>query len=68
VLKEIKFIFYLLQGIRIEIDLPIIVKTDNDGAMFTAQIASSGIRKCHVDTRCHYVQENMEGGIIKIDP
>jgi hypothetical protein len=67
VLKEIKFIFYLLQGIRIEIDLPIIVKTDNVGAMFMEQIASSGVRTCHVDTRYHYVQENMEDGIIKIE-
>jgi hypothetical protein len=34
--KEIKFIYYLLQGIGIEIDLTIIVKTDNIGAMFMA--------------------------------
>jgi hypothetical protein len=66
-LKEIKFIYYLLQGIRIEIDLPIIVKTDNVGAMFMSQIALSGVRTFHVDTRYHYVQENMEDGIIKIE-
>jgi hypothetical protein len=32
--KEIKFIYYLLQGIGINIELPIIVKTNNIGAMF----------------------------------
>ena len=66
--KEIKFIYYLLQGIGIKIDLPIIVKTDNIGAMFMAQNVSSGIRTCHVDTRYHNIRirENMEDRIIKI--
>ena len=64
--KEIKFIYYLLQGIGIEIELPIIVKTDNIGAMFMAQNASSGVRTRHVDTRYHYIRENVEDGIIKI--
>jgi hypothetical protein len=35
--KEIKFIYYLLQGIGIDIEIPIIVKTDNIGEIFTAQ-------------------------------
>jgi hypothetical protein len=34
--KEVKFIFYLLRDIGIEVELPIIVKTDNVGAMFMA--------------------------------
>jgi hypothetical protein len=49
--KEIKFIYYLLQGIGINIELPIIVKTDNIGAMFMAQNSSSGVRTRHVDTK-----------------
>ena len=53
--KEIKFIYYLLQGIGINIELPIIVKTDNIGAMFMAQNSSSGVRTRHVDTRYHYI-------------
>jgi hypothetical protein len=59
--KEIKFIFYLLRETGIEVNLPITVKTDNVGAMFMAQNASSGI-----DTRYHYVRENLEEGIINI--
>ena len=43
------------------------VKTDNIGAMFMAQNASSGVRTRHVDTRYHYVRENLEDGIIKIE-
>jgi hypothetical protein len=37
--KEVKFIYYLLRDIGIEVELPIIVKNHNVGAMFMAQIA-----------------------------
>jgi hypothetical protein len=42
--KEVKFIYYLLHDIGTEVKLPIIVKTDNVGAMFMAQNISSGVR------------------------
>jgi hypothetical protein len=42
--------------------LPITVKTENVGAMFMAQNASSGVRTRHIDTRYHYVRENLEEG------
>jgi hypothetical protein len=58
--KEIKFIYYLLREIGIEVNLPITVKTDNVGAMFMAQSASSGIRTRHINTHYHYVRENLE--------
>jgi hypothetical protein len=47
--------------------LPIIVKTDNVGAMFMAQNSSSGVRTRHVNTRYHFVQENLDDGVIKIE-
>jgi hypothetical protein len=43
------------------------VKTDNVGAMFMAQNASSGVRTRHIDTRYNYVSENLEEGIIDIE-
>jgi hypothetical protein len=43
------------------------VKTDNIGAMFMAQNVSSGVRARHFDTKNHFVRENLEGGIIKIE-
>jgi hypothetical protein len=46
----IKFIYCLLQGIRINVELPIVAKTDNIGAIFMAQNSFSGVRTCHVDT------------------
>jgi hypothetical protein len=42
--KEIKFLYYLLQDIGIEVDLPIVVKTDNIGALFMSQNASTSVR------------------------
>jgi hypothetical protein len=65
--KEVKFIYYLLCDICIEVKLPIIVKTDNVGPMFMAQNSSSGVRTRHVDTRYHLVRENLDDGIIKIE-
>jgi hypothetical protein len=38
--KEIRFIYYLLRDIGLKVDLSILVKTDNVGAMFMAQNAS----------------------------
>jgi hypothetical protein len=65
--KEVKCIYYLLYDIGIEVELPIIVKTDNVGAMFMAQNSSSGVRTRHVDTWYHFVRENLDDGIIKIE-
>jgi hypothetical protein len=65
--KEVKFIYYLLRDKGIEVKLPIIVKTDNVGAMFMAQNSSSGVRTRHVNTRYHFVRENLDDGIIKIE-
>jgi hypothetical protein len=47
--------------------LPITVKTDNVGAMFMAQNASFGVITRQIDTRYHYVRENLEEGIINIE-
>ena len=63
--KEIKFLYFLLQNLGIELDLPIVVKTDNIGALFMSQNSSTGVRTRHVDTRYHIIRENIEDGIIK---
>jgi hypothetical protein len=46
--KEIKFIYYPLREIGIEVNLPITVKTDNIGTMFMAQNVSSDVTLIHV--------------------
>ena len=64
--KEIKFIFYLLNDIGVDVKLPIVVKTDNIGAIFMPENSSIGVRTRHVDTRYHFIRENIEDGLIEI--
>ena len=64
--KEIRFIFYLLRSMFIEVKLPIIVRCDNVGAIFMAKNSSSGVRTRHVDTRYHFVREHIVDDFIKI--
>ena len=59
--------YFLLQDIGFDVELPIVVKTDNIGALFMSQNASTGVRTRHVDTRYHFIRENVEDGIIKIE-
>jgi hypothetical protein len=50
-----------------KVHLPIVVKTDNIGAIFTSENASTSFRTWHVDTHYYFVQEFIEDGFIKID-
>jgi hypothetical protein len=62
--KEIRFIYFLLKGIGVDVKLPIVVRCDNVGAIFMAENSSSGIRTRHIDTRYHFVRERVEDGLI----
>jgi hypothetical protein len=53
--KEIRFIFFLLRSMFIKVNLPIMVRWDNVGAIFMAENLSSGVCTRHVDTRYHFV-------------
>jgi putative aminopeptidase FrvX len=57
----------MLRDLHIKVNLPIVVKTDNIGAIFMSENASTGFRTGHVDTRCHFVQEFIEDGFIMIE-
>lgn len=50
--KKIKFLFSLFKDIEIEIDLLIIVRTDNLGAIFVVQSASSSVCICNKAPFC----------------
>jgi hypothetical protein len=41
--KEIRFIYYFLRSMFIEVKLPIIVRCDNVRAIFLAENSSSGV-------------------------
>jgi hypothetical protein len=64
--KEIRFVYYLLQSLGISVKLPIIVRIDSIGAIFMAENASSGVCTRHIDTRYHFIQEHIEDGFIQI--
>ena len=64
--KQIKFVYYLLKDIHVEVILPIVVKTDDVGIIFMSENASTGIRTRHVDTRYDFVRELIEDAFIKI--
>jgi hypothetical protein len=64
--KEIRFIYFHLKGMGVDVKLPIVVRCDNVGAIFMAENSSSGIRTSHIDTRYHFVCGNVEDGLINI--
>jgi hypothetical protein len=64
---EIRFIYFLLKGMGVDIKLPIVVRCNNVGAIFMAENSSSRVRTRHIDTRYHFfVCEHVEDGLTKI--
>jgi hypothetical protein len=53
--KEVKFVYYLLCDLHIKVNLPIVIKTDNIGAIFLSKNASIGFCTWHVETLYHFV-------------
>jgi hypothetical protein len=43
------------------------MKTDNVDALFMSQNSSTGVRSRHVDTRYHFIRENVEEGIVRVE-
>jgi Reverse transcriptase (RNA-dependent DNA polymerase) len=66
VCAEIMFLKQILEFLKIQVTLPIIVRVDNVGAIYLAHNAVSGPRMKHVDIRYHFVRDYIEEGVIKI--
>jgi hypothetical protein len=64
--KEIKFVFQILLSMGILVELPIIVRVDNVGAIFMTENVSTNSGTKHVDVRYHFVREFVEEGFVKI--
>ncbi len=64
--KEVKFVVQVLQSIGIEVELPVVVRVDNVGAIFIAENVTTSQRTKHIDVRYHYVREFVEDGFVKI--
>ena len=64
--KEVKFVVQVLQSIGIKVELPVIVRVDNVGAIFIAENVTMSQRTKHIDVRYHYVREFVKDGFVKI--
>lgn len=64
--KEIKFIAQCLLSMGVPIQLPIICRVDNIGAIFMAENVTTSQRTKHIDLRYRFITEFIEDNFIKI--
>ena len=64
--QELLHLCQLFQFLKIEIVLPMVIKCDNQGAVFLARNESS-TRTKHVDVRHHFIRDLVEQGIIQLE-
>ena len=64
--KEIKFIVQILESMKMKVELPIIVRVDNVGAIGLSKNLSTSQRTKHIDVRYNFVREFVEDEFIKI--
>ena len=64
--KEIKFVAQVMESMNLHVELPIIVRVDNVGAIGLSKNLSTSQRTKHIDIRYHFVREFVEDEFIKI--
>ena len=64
-MKEIIFVLQLLEVMKIKVELPVIVRVDNIGAIFMGTNVKTTHTK-HINIRTKYVREYQEDGVVKI--
>jgi len=64
--KDIKFVYMLLDFVGVNVELPIIVRVDNIGAIFMSENISTSNRTKHVDCRIRFVNQFIEDGFLKV--
>jgi hypothetical protein len=64
--KEVKFVFQVLRSMGVKVNLPIIVRVDNIGAIFIGSNVTVSQRSKHIDVRYHFVREYVHEGFIRI--
>ena len=58
--KEVMFVIQVLEGMKIKVKFPIVVRVDNIGAIFMSKNVTTTSRTKHVDVRYKYVNEYVE--------
>jgi hypothetical protein len=64
--REVKFIFQVLQTMNVQVTLPIKVNVDNIGAIFLAENRNTSERTKHVDIRYHFVREMIDENFLSV--
>ena len=64
--KEVRFALNLLESMKIKVQLPVLIRVDNTGAIFMGQNVTTTNQTKHVDIRSKFVREYVEDGVIKI--
>ena len=67
VVKEIKFIYQLLESMDVKVPLPIKVRVDNIGAIWLANNSGVSERTKNVDTRAHLVRTYVINEVVTIE-
>ena len=66
VATEMMYIKQIFDFLEIEVELPMTIKCDNQGAVFLAKNETSTHTK-HVDVRYHFIRELVEQGVIRLE-
>ena len=64
--KEVKFIAQILLTMDIPVQLPIVVRVDNVGAIFMSESHSTTGKTKHIDIRHNFVRQYVDEGFLKI--
>jgi len=63
---EMLFILNLLREMMIQINTPMIIYEDNQGAIFLANNKTTGQQTKHIDVRYHFICELIDNGELEI--
>ena len=64
--KDIIFLLQVCKSMNIQVQLPVIVRVDNIGAIFLSENVTTSQNTKHVDIRSKFVRQFREDGIVKI--
>jgi hypothetical protein len=64
--REVKFIFQLLETMVINAKRPAKIHVDNIGYIFLANNKTSGERTKHIDMKYHFIREQIQNGLVEV--
>ena len=67
VVKEINFVYQLLEPMDVKVPLPIKVRVDHIGAIWLANNSGVSERTKHVDTKAHFVRAYVINEVVTIE-